>query len=157
MFIALAAFTPMTRISPIVQTITPSIVASQFIKSRSPIAAVPEKKTREQLRSKFDSTFTKSVAASEGGTLELDLETGAGLTISSWDRPQIEVTGTLGGRDWRRTEVNLERTSGGARLTTRDRDSRGGSTSHHFTIRLPRRYNIRLSSAGGGVSISDLS
>jgi len=97
------------------------------------------------------------VTATAGGTLELDLDSGAGLTITSWDRPEIEVTGTLGGRDWRETEVNLERTSRGARLTSRQRSSRGGSTSHHFDIRVPRSYNIRLSSAGGGVSISDVS
>jgi beta-lactamase regulating signal transducer with metallopeptidase domain len=157
LFIALAAFTPMTRITPIVQTIAPSIVASQFVTTRSPIAAVTETRKKAPLRSSFDSTFSKRVAASEDGTLDLDLDTGAGLTITSWDRPEIEVDGTLGGRDWRETEVNLERTSGGARLTSRHRGSHGSSTSHHFNIHLPRRYNIRLKSAGGGVSISDLS
>lgn len=155
-FIGLAAFTPISQVVPAVRVAAPSVIASQIFTSRP--AALPENASKVVTNSevlKRDSSFTKSVSASPGGTLDIDLDTGAGLTITSWDRDEIQVSGTLGGRDWRDTEVNLTRTSGGARLTTRIH-SGNSSTSHHFNIRLPRNYNIRLESAGGGVSISDV-
>jgi DUF4097 and DUF4098 domain-containing protein YvlB len=53
--------------------------------------------------------------------------------------------------------VNLERTSSGARLSTRfSMQSRSQSSSHHFNIRVPKRFNVRVSSAGGGISISGI-
>jgi hypothetical protein len=136
--------------------VAPTIIATQFVPPASPIAA--EKKASwapNATKAALDSSILKWVDAPAGGTLELDLETGAGLTITGWDEQRIEVRGTLGGRNWRDSEISLDRTSTGARLATRQRGySSNQSTSHHFDIRLPRRYNLRVSSAGGGISIT---
>jgi beta-lactamase regulating signal transducer with metallopeptidase domain len=155
-FVVLSAFTPISRAKPITKVVPASIIASQFVPPKSPI--VEKKKEGSPVATTSDSrdsTFVKTVDASEGGTLDMDLDTGAGLTITSWDKPLIEVRGRLSGSDWRETEVELERTSSGARLTSRLRTRYGNtSTNHHFDIRLPRRYNIHVSSSGGGISIS---
>jgi hypothetical protein len=106
-----------------------------------------------------DSTFERVVDVRNGGTLTLDLKrTGGGITITGWDRAQVLVRVRLGGPNWRETEVTLEPLNGGAVL--RDayigRSSRT-SFSHSFDIRVPRNFNVRLSSAGGGISISGMS
>jgi hypothetical protein len=65
------------------------------------------------------------------------------------------VRGRLGGRDWRETRVAVERATYGVRLQS-IHDGQGGnlSTSHRFEVRAPRKFNVRLRSAGGGLSIT---
>ena len=102
-----------------------------------------------------DTTFDLSVPARDGGTIVLDIETGGDLVITGWDKPQVAVRALLGGRDWRSTRVQLEPTGSGARLET-DFTGRSNnrSTSHTFQINLPRKYNVRIESSGGAVSIT---
>jgi beta-lactamase regulating signal transducer with metallopeptidase domain len=104
---------------------------------------------------KADTTFDLSVPARDGGTLVLNIETGGDLVITGWDKPQVAVRALLGGRDWRSTRVQLEPTGSGARLET-DFSGRSSnrSTSHTFQISLPRKYNVRIESSGGDVSIT---
>ncbi len=104
-----------------------------------------------------DSSVSGDVAVQSGGTLVLDLKTGAGVTIRGTDRDRVQVEGTLGGRDWRNTSF---------RVYGNDRDAfvnldfirRTGSasTSHRIDISVPRRFNVRIESAGGDVSIRNV-
>jgi beta-lactamase regulating signal transducer with metallopeptidase domain len=158
-FVALSAFRPLPRASALQSAVLPTIIATQFVPTASPIAA--EAATTSKLdrgadaKAGFDSVLEKSVDVKPGETLVLDLETGAGLTITGWDQSRVRVRGTLGGRNWRDTEVRLERTDSGVRLVTRyEGRSTSHSTSHHFDIQVPRHFNVRISSGGGGISIS---
>jgi len=164
-FVALSAFTPISRVAPLNRVVVPTIMASQFVPPRSPMSVTNETTAGEpsgvstagSTLNNADSTFEKSVAVRAGGDLELDLETGASLTIKGWDQPQVRVRGTLGGRDWRNTEVRLEQRGSGARLFSRYVGrSRSQSSSHHFDIWVPRRFSVELSSGGGSVIISDV-
>ena len=104
-----------------------------------------------------DTTFQLSTPARSGGTLMLDLKTGGKVMINSWDRAEIVVRASLGGRDWRATRVRLEPSETGARLESfYTGTSTTQSFSHVFEITAPRNYNVRLSSAGGAVSITGL-
>ena len=102
-----------------------------------------------------DTTFEKSVAVRSGETLTLDLETtGGALTIIGWDEPRVRVRGTLAGRGARDTQFKLESNNGGARLQTIFAGGTGDeSFSHRFEIYVPRRFNVRIESAGGTISI----
>jgi len=102
-----------------------------------------------------DTTLQMSVAARSAGTLTLDLKTGGNVVITGWDQPQVAVRASLRGRDWRDTRVTLRTSDTGARLES-DFAVRGNSqsTSHVFQINVPRNYNVRISSAGGSVSIT---
>jgi hypothetical protein len=160
-FVALSAFTPMPRASLLPRAVMPTIIATQFVPPRSP-ATVEKTGASSWTKGKAvkeervaDSSFEQSVSVRAGGTLVMDLKTGAGLTITGWDQDRVRVSVTLGGRSWRDTEVTLERTGSGARLTSRFAAwSQSQSSSHHFDIQVPRRFNIDVSSAGGGISIS---
>jgi beta-lactamase regulating signal transducer with metallopeptidase domain len=101
-----------------------------------------------------DTTFQLSAPARAGGTLVLNLKTGGSVAITAWDKPEVYVRASLGGRDWRTTEVTLTPDSDGARLES-DFTARSNnqSTRHVFAINVPRKYNVRLSSSGGSLSI----
>ncbi|HEV8629983.1 MAG TPA: M56 family metallopeptidase, partial [Thermoanaerobaculia bacterium] len=100
------------------------------------------------------SVVDRSVPASPGEELSLDLETGAGVEVRGWDEPRVEVHGQLGGRDWRNTRIDVHRASGGVVVHTFFAESRRSqSTSHHLQIRVPRRFDISVDSAGGGLAI----
>jgi len=102
-----------------------------------------------------DTTFQLSVPARAAGTLTLDLKTGGNVFITGWDKPQVSVRASLGGRDWRETRVTLKPADAGARLES-DFAVRGNtqSTRHVFQINVPRNYNVRISSSGGSLSIT---
>lgn len=110
------------------------------------------------LGSPADSLFEKTIDASSGDKLTLDLRSGAAISIHGWDEPRIRVVGRLGGRDWRDTRVSLERVPGGVRLRSEMEFPREqSSTSHEFELWVPRHTNIQLSSSGGSLAINDLS
>jgi beta-lactamase regulating signal transducer with metallopeptidase domain len=102
-----------------------------------------------------DTSFQLSVPARAAGTLTLDLKTGGNVIITGWDKPEVFVRASLGGRDWRRTRVTLQPSDGGARLESAYIESGNSQSSHHmFEISVPRIYNARVSSAGGSISIT---
>ncbi len=104
-----------------------------------------------------DSLFEKTVTAQPGGTLDLDLDTGGDITIVGTDDQKVSVRGKLGGSDWRETSVDLEERHGSARLVSRYEGSSGDTRfDNAFTIRVPKRFNVRLSSAGGDVRIENV-
>jgi hypothetical protein len=158
-FVAVSAFTPIPRVTMLPRAVTPTVIATQFVPPDSSIADKQSSASKwvhtGATKVAMDSLFERSVDVRPGGTLELDLRTGAGLTIIGWDQDRIRVTGTLGGRNWRDTEVGLEKVGGGAKLWTRFAErSRSQSTSHRFEIMVPRRFNISVESSGGGISIT---
>lgn len=104
-----------------------------------------------------DTTFDLSVPVRSGGTLNLDLKTGGGVTIKGWDRPEVAVHASLGGRNWRETRVALRPSEGGATLESDfTTTSSNTSTRHHFDIQVPRNFDIRIRSSGGAISIEEV-
>jgi len=101
------------------------------------------------------SEYTES--ATPGQRLEIDLESGGSLKITGWNQSKVHVRATLGGSDRRDTRVTLDRVSGGLRLHAWQAvDRSSSSTSHHFEIEVPKKYDLRLRSAGGGLEMSNL-
>lgn len=125
---------------------------------KPPIVADPEvAKNANESKALPDTTFDLSAPAQNGGTLVLDLSTGGSVIINSWDKPQVLVHAALAGRDWKRTRVKLTPESGSARLESYYSGAgNNSSSSHTFNITVPRNYDVRVSSAGGGISITGL-
>jgi hypothetical protein len=99
-------------------------------------------------------TMDDTIPVKPGGRLVLDLDTGGSVAIHGWDRNEVSVRFTLGGADWRTTQVAIgpESFGVGVRAVPTGHQS-NQSTSHRIEIRVPERYNVRLHSAGGSVSI----
>jgi beta-lactamase regulating signal transducer with metallopeptidase domain/DUF4097 and DUF4098 domain-containing protein YvlB len=109
-------------------------------------------------RTEQDSTFQKTVLAANGEELFLDLRTGGAVILHGWNQPEVRVRARLAGMDWRETRVELVRTSRGVTLSSDfARRMNNGSTSHEFELWVPREFDVRISSAGGGLTIQDVS
>ncbi|MFL5483877.1 MAG: M56 family metallopeptidase [Gemmatimonadaceae bacterium] len=160
----LAAFRPVERKAAAKPTVSaaPKISATP-VDAPNPLIATPEKandieKVGRDSKRVFDSTFTLSAPIRSGGTLYIDLKTGGGITIESWDKPEVLVDARLSGSSWRDTRVTLERSGGDATLSSDfSRFSRNQSSSHDFDIKLPREINVRIKSSGGSIDISNTS
>ena len=94
----------------------------------------------------------------DGGVLEIRLTTGAGLSITGWDRDEVAVD-----TDWTQdrcpdAEIDVTRTAGGVLLETRypERDVRVHHCSFGIEVHVPRRFDVRIRSAGGSVAIAGL-
>lgn len=97
------------------------------------------------------------VRASPGELLDLDLDAGGSVYIRSWDEDRVQVRTQLGGADWRDVDVRVDRQSSGVSVQARVARSRNTmSTNNRFDIRVPRRFDVRIRSSGGHLSIVDV-
>lgn len=104
-----------------------------------------------------DSAFDRSIAASNGETLELDLESGGSIDVSGWDRPTVQVRVILAGPNWRDSRVSLTRSGRSVRLhESPEIRRRSSSTSHRYEIKVPRKFDLIFNTAGGDITIADL-
>ena len=104
-----------------------------------------------------DSVIERSFPANPGGLLTLDLDAGGGVTVRGWDDDRVRVRALLGGINWRDVEVEIQRENNGVSVRSRFfRWGRNQSTSNHFEIMVPRRYDVRISSSGGGLIMSGI-
>ncbi|HJQ36609.1 MAG TPA: M56 family metallopeptidase, partial [Thermoanaerobaculia bacterium] len=102
-------------------------------------------------------TLDRTVEAQPGGTLVLDLETGADLKITGDDSRRVELHAKLGGRDAVHTVVDMQAVDSEVLVTSKFNQRSGTqSSSHDFTLRVPRQFNVRLKSAGGDLTMSDV-
>jgi beta-lactamase regulating signal transducer with metallopeptidase domain/DUF4097 and DUF4098 domain-containing protein YvlB len=98
-----------------------------------------------------------SIPAKPGEDLILELDTGGSVEVRGWDQPNVHVRSRLGGADWEDTRVEVDRVSGGVRVrSVHEGDDDSYSTSHAFEFKVPRRFNIRINSAGGGLDVYDV-
>jgi beta-lactamase regulating signal transducer with metallopeptidase domain/DUF4097 and DUF4098 domain-containing protein YvlB len=125
---------------------TPVVV---YATNPDPFAAIP-KAVRE-------SVSVMQVAVQPGGRLDIDLKTGAGLTIVGTNENIVRARITLGGRDGRDSWFSLTGDSTNARLTSGYRTRKNNnSSSNHVDLLVPRRFSIHVSSAGGELDIRDV-
>jgi beta-lactamase regulating signal transducer with metallopeptidase domain len=113
--------------------------------------------SRQRNRNTGDYDFDRTLPAKAGETLILNLDSGGSIHVSGWNEPQVSVRVRLGGQDWRDTEIEFERDGADLLLHSYQAVDRGSSsTSHHFEIRVPRRFNLEIQSAGGEIDLEDL-
>jgi beta-lactamase regulating signal transducer with metallopeptidase domain len=150
---SISAFRPVARLSPATPRLQPFVATAAAPARPSLITAVANAGPIA-----LDSMFEHSVAAGPGGKLTIRLiPSGGNVTILGWDAPRIEVHGKLGGRNGPETQVSLTEVAGGAELlATYPGKERQTSFSNSFDIRVPRRYDVDIKSAGGMISITDV-
>jgi beta-lactamase regulating signal transducer with metallopeptidase domain len=104
-----------------------------------------------------DSVIERSFNVTPGGLLTLDLSTGGSVTVRGWDDDRVRVRASLSGTSWQDVDVQIERESNGVRVESRSTRNRyTQSTLNHFEIMVPRRYDVRLSSTGGELTLVGL-
>lgn len=104
-----------------------------------------------------DSTFERSVRASPGERLFLDLPPGGDVSVRGWDESRVQVRVRLAGEDWRDISVDIGRDDDGVLVKARyDTHRNSQSSDNAFEIRVPRRFDVRLRSGGGDLTITDV-
>ena len=92
---------------------------------------------------------------SPGGILRLDIETGGSITITGWDRDQVEVNISVTGRDGSDVIVDLNEIRNGVSVAT-EYEGRNGRADLDIDIRVPLRFNLNLETTGGDVRIENV-
>ncbi|MFI5370143.1 MAG: M56 family metallopeptidase [Candidatus Eisenbacteria bacterium] len=101
--------------------------------------------------------FERSLKASPGERLSLELDAGGEVTVRGWDESRVQVRVKLKGEDWRDETVEIRRESGGVLVASTYPEHHGShSSSDAYEIRVPRRFDVHLSSAGGPFMATDL-
>ena len=145
-----------TDVPPATKTEAPDTEPTTDLK---PLAALTAAAPMKEEAQEEGSPFRDAVEAQPGDTLVLDLETGGTVTIRGWSQNRVQVDGVLGGEDWEKTRTEIDRK--GRRVVFRSVPDENAntdrfSTSHRFDFRVPKRFNVRLRSSGGKVTITDL-
>ena len=163
--VILSAFHPVAR-SPLVSdatvTIPPAVIVADLAAptrlATVASAAASPLATIAPTRAATDTMLEHSVAVRPGGRLTIRLmPTGGAVTITGWDEPRVHVRTRLGGRDGLDTRVSLTAVAGGAELrATYEGGGNNTSFNNTFEIRVPRRFDIRISSAGGSIKVRDI-
>ena len=91
--------------------------------------------------------------------LDIHLETGAGLRILTWDKNEISVVSDLGEDRCPDARIALTRTADGAKLESTypgHDEVNVRNCSLEIDVRVPRRFDVKVWSAGGSVRVSNL-
>ncbi len=96
-----------------------------------------------------DTVVELRAAANPGGLVHLDVETGARISVTGWDRNEVHVRASLRGDRARDVQLTLQDTGGGVRLRSSYSRSSRGNSDHDFEIHVPARSNLEFRSSGG--------
>ncbi|MFA4948642.1 MAG: DUF4097 family beta strand repeat-containing protein [Candidatus Krumholzibacteriia bacterium] len=107
----------------------------------------------QPLRADSDRTIEKSFPVQMGGKLALDLDTGGDVEITGWDKPEIAVRIDIGGDDADRVNVEFDDGSSYLNIHSDCSKKRRVDVDLHFTIKVPKRCDVRIESSGGEVAI----
>jgi hypothetical protein len=92
-----------------------------------------------------------------GKKLNLQLKTGGSVNITGWDKEVVSIKLTANGPDWKDCKFEAKETPDVLEIVARYQGSRNSySTSLHFEIKVPKKLDIQIESAGGALRIIDV-
>jgi len=101
--------------------------------------------------------FEKSVPTKEGKLLDINLKSGGVLEINGWDKPIIQVNAVFKNGDVKDWDIKIKKSDSGVALISdyigKRRKNYG---SGNYSINVPRKYDLKIKSMGGGISISQV-
>jgi len=102
-------------------------------------------------------TFKEEIKVSSGQTLDLRLETGGSVRIVGSEETSVSVVALFMGADAGDILVKATPTPDGVEISSAYASPRGNrSSSAEFDIRVPRRFNVRMQTKTGSVSVDDV-
>lgn len=128
----------------------------------------PQPSPAQQLESigdGFRATITQTFSVGPGGSLRIDEVTG-GITVTAWDRNQVEVREIVRLEDYSRSEAESylkEHASSfgksGNTVTVRGPHERNwgwrsNRVQRNYEARVPREFSVDARTAGGGIHVS---
>lgn len=129
--------------------------ASAPVPRHTQVASAERPRTDSWMVRDTGRVLTLEFPGRSGGTLTLDLRAGGSVRITGWDRPLVRLRAEMTERNGRRARVEARATSDGVRVETTPVVE--GATSYgggQLDLWVPRAYNVRIRSAGGGIAIA---
>ena len=154
----LAAMRPAARETPRTPVAEPAMGAPVIVSAAAPRRAAPA--PTPAARQDDDSTFERTLPASTGGDLDVDIrDGGGGVRITAWDEPRVELKARLAGTNWRDEKVSFA--ANGSTITLRSEMHITGrhdnvSINDAFELKVPRKFDVHVRSAGGTVTVDGL-
>lgn len=92
-----------------------------------------------------------------GKTLEIDLQTGADIKISGWDKELVNVKSSFSGRDADNIELSFDESTSGLKISTDFlRIKNNNSSSGRIELKVPKKLSVLISTMGGDVTVEGL-
>ena len=98
-----------------------------------------------------DEEMTKTFSVKTGQKLDIDLKCGGEVYVVGWDEDRVEVDYYESHGDLEDLDIDIKETRSGIKITADFADRSIQTTSLHFTIKVPRKFDIELFTAGGGM------
>lgn len=92
-----------------------------------------------------------------GKRLDMQLQTGGSVNITGWDKDVVSIRLRVGGRDWQDCRFEAKETPSTLQIISRYQCDRNSySTSLHFDIKVPKKFDVEIESGGGEIRITDV-
>ena len=146
--------------APVVALAAPAplaIVAPAMVASAKAVVPAIRQSASPSIR-QADTIIERTIAASAGETISINLKTGGGISVRSWNQSQVRLRAVLSGTDARETQVVFGRTGSGVELRTivEERRNYNSRNSNNFELWVPAKFNVNISSGGGEILITGL-
>ena len=102
-----------------------------------------------------DGDISRRFEMKPGQTLEVDLRSGGGIEVAGWDKEEIQIDIFLDRSSERYCDFEFDERSSGLRIIS-DCRRHHGSTNIDVEIRLPRKCQLELETAGGGIRVENI-
>jgi hypothetical protein len=104
-----------------------------------------------------DKKSTEEFKVRPGQKLKLDFNTGAGISVTGWEKDIVKVEVSIEGRDSENIIVSYEETANGLEVTTEyKRKKRNNSSDVEFNIFTPKKFDLEFLTMGGSVELINL-
>lgn len=88
-----------------------------------------------------------------GGYLDVDINTGGAINVSGWDKDQVEIIVNFKGRELD-DDIWVDIEQHGNDVTVNGGAERNSNERLDFVIKVPSKYNIKLSTMGGPLTVT---
>jgi hypothetical protein len=96
----------------------------------------------------------KNFNVEKGQKLSIDLKTGGSISITAWEKDEVNVDATLGGNDWEDVLVKFEKNSSGVEVYSKYKHHHDSESSNaHFDIKVPVKFDVDINTMGGELVI----
>ncbi len=145
--IAITSPAPMQVIAPV------TLATTKPAASSAKAAGV----TARARSSAADSVIERTLPASSGERIYIDVRPGGSITIHGWNQSQVRMRAVLSGDQVSETRVLFDRTANGLELRAIvDYQRNNTRNSNRFELWVPRKFDVQMTSGGGGIAIDNV-
>lgn len=102
-----------------------------------------------------DEQYNKQFNVKAGGTVTLDLRTGASIEITGWNKESLTADVSLKGEDADNIEIKYDQSGNNIEIISEYKEKRRHQNSNvKIFLKVPDKFNVDFSTMGGGVTIT---